>query len=72
MSTGDADVAGTGTGLDAHDGDPLVDRQTGEKSPAMGWGECMERHGASIKATGAQSLREHSQAGARYPCEVVQ
>jgi hypothetical protein len=50
----------------------LVDRQTGEKSPAMGWGECMERRGASIKATGAQSLREHSQAGARYPCEVVQ
>jgi hypothetical protein len=49
----------------------LVDRQTGEQSAPMGWGECMERRGAYITATGAQSLSEHYQAGERYVCELL-
>lgn len=49
----------------------LRDSQTDQTVGPLPWGECMERRGASIKATGAQSLSEHYQAGARYVCEVV-
>jgi hypothetical protein len=49
----------------------LVDRQTGERSAAMPWGQCMDERGTRIKASGAASLSEHYQAGARYVCEML-
>ena len=49
----------------------LVDRQTGERSAPLPWGQCMDESGKRIKATGAQSLSEHYQAGTRYQCELV-